>query len=130
MDGTNNSRGMTTHQVEVNVYYQNHVERIKINICDLGRTEVILGMPWLAAHNPEINWEIREVKMTRCPLLCGRNSKIKEKKEAKRGRQVTVSEKEKIVRWAANKKENWGREEEVEVDYRKIKEMVPKKFLK
>jgi len=27
-------------------------------------------------------------------------------------------------------KEDWGREEEVEVNYRKIKEMVPRKFLK
>jgi len=24
-------------------------------------------MPWLAAHNPEINWEMGEIKMTRCP---------------------------------------------------------------
>ena len=42
---------------------------------------------------------------------------------------VTLKE-EKIVRWAVNDKENWRREEEVEVDHRKIKEMVPKKFLK
>jgi len=28
-----------------------------MDVCNLGRTEVILGMPWLAAHNPEINWE-------------------------------------------------------------------------
>jgi len=41
---------------------------------DLGKTEVILGMPWLAAHNPEINWETEEVKMTRCPPLCGGKS--------------------------------------------------------
>ena len=27
-------------------------------------------------------------------------------------------------------KEDWGREEEIEEDHRKIKEMVPKKFLK
>jgi len=29
-----------------------------------------------------------------------------------------------------NDKEDWGREEEIEEDQRKIKEMVPKKFLK
>ena len=86
VDGTNNSGGMIMHQVEVNVYYQNHVERIRIDVCDLGRTEVILGMPWLAAHNPEINWETGEVKMTRCPPLCERNNKIKEKKEVKKER--------------------------------------------
>jgi len=55
VDGTGNSGGLVTHEIEVNIYYQGHVERMKLNICNLGRTEVILGMPWLAAYNPEIN---------------------------------------------------------------------------
>jgi len=42
VDGTNNSEGAITHQVEANVYYKGHVERIRINMCDLGKTEVIL----------------------------------------------------------------------------------------
>jgi len=54
-----------------------------MNVCDLGRTEVILGIPWLVAHNPEINWKTGEVKMTRCPPLCGR-VKIKKKKKKKK----------------------------------------------
>jgi len=29
-----------------------------------------------------------------------------------------------------NDKEDWGREEEVKVDYRKIEEIVPQKFLR
>ena len=44
MDGTNNSGGAITHQVEVNMYYKGHVERIRIDICDLEKTEIILGM--------------------------------------------------------------------------------------
>jgi len=72
VDGTVNSGGAITHQVECNVFYKGHVERIRIDVCDLGKTKVILGMPLLAAHNPEINWETREVKMKRCPPLCGR----------------------------------------------------------
>jgi len=55
MDGTNNSRGAITYQVEVNIYYKNYVERIRMDVCDLGKTEIILGMPWLAAHNSKIN---------------------------------------------------------------------------
>ena len=47
VNGTNNSGGAITHQVEVNVYYKGHVERMRMDICDLGKTEVILGMPWL-----------------------------------------------------------------------------------
>jgi len=45
VSGTNNSAGAITHQVEVNVYYRGHVERMRMDICDLGKTEVILGMP-------------------------------------------------------------------------------------
>ena len=66
VDGTNNSGRAIIHQVEANVYYKGHIERIRIDICDLGKTKIILGMPWLAAHNPEINWETGEVKMMRC----------------------------------------------------------------
>jgi len=47
VNGMNNSAGAITHRVEVNVYYKGHVERMKIEVCDLGRTEIILGMPWL-----------------------------------------------------------------------------------
>jgi len=78
---TYNSRGAIIHQIEVNVYYKSHVERMRMDIYDLGKTEVILGMPWLAAHNLEINWETEEVKMTRCPPLYGR---VKIKKRRKR----------------------------------------------
>ena len=97
VDGTNNSTGAIIHQVEVNVYYRSHVERMRMDMCDLGKTDVILGMPWLQAHNPEINWEIGEVKMTRCPPLCGRNTKLKEEKRIKKGKRVVTLEEEKIV---------------------------------
>jgi len=128
MDGTVNSRGAITHQVECNVFYKGHIERMRIDVCDLGKTEVILGMPWLAAHNLEINWETREVKMTRCPPLCGGKSQKNKRKEKVK---IMVTEKEeKIVRWAIDDKEDWGREKEIEEDHRKIEKMVPKKFLK
>ena len=55
VDGTSNSRGAITYQVEYNIYYKGHMERMRIDICNLGKTEVILGMLWLVAHNPEIN---------------------------------------------------------------------------
>ena len=55
VDGSNNSGGRITHEVECNVYYRGHQKRMKLDVCNLGRTDVILGMPWLAAHNPEID---------------------------------------------------------------------------
>jgi len=45
VDRTNNSRRAIMHQLECNVYYRGHVERIRIDVCNLGKTEVILEMP-------------------------------------------------------------------------------------
>jgi len=59
--------------------------------------------------------------MMRCPPLCGKTVKIKGKKK-------TREDKRKIIRCAVDEKEDWGREEEIEVDYRKVEEIVPKWF--
>ena len=37
-------------------------------------------MPWLACHNPEINWKTGEVKMIRCPEKCGKQWRPKQGK--------------------------------------------------
>jgi len=123
MDGTGNSGGVITHEVEVNMFYKEHVESVRIDVCELGKTNVILGMPWLVAHNPEIDWGKGEVRMMRCPLLCEKAVRIKGKKEIR-------EDKKRIVRWAVDEKEGWGREEEIEADHRKVEEMVPKRFHK
>ena len=61
VDGTDNNGGKIEYKIECNIYFEGHVERIRIDVCKLGRTKVILGILWLAAHNPEINWEKGEV---------------------------------------------------------------------
>jgi len=55
VDRMENSRGNIMHQVEVNVFYKNHVERMRMDVYNLGKIEVILGMPWLQVHNLKIN---------------------------------------------------------------------------
>jgi len=55
VNGTANVGGAITHQVECNMFFKGHVERVRMDIYNLEKTEVILGMPWLAAHNPEID---------------------------------------------------------------------------
>ena len=45
VDSTNNSGGAITHQVECNVFYKGHIERMRMDIYNLGKTKVILGMP-------------------------------------------------------------------------------------
>jgi len=44
VDGTNNSEGAIMYQVECNVFYKGNVKRMRMDICDLGKMEVILGM--------------------------------------------------------------------------------------
>jgi len=37
-------------------------------------------MSWLAYHNPEIDWKMDEVKMTRCSEECGKQWRPKQDK--------------------------------------------------
>ena len=37
-------------------------------------------MSWLAHHNPEINWKIEEVKMTKCLEECEKQWRPKQRK--------------------------------------------------
>jgi len=60
------------------------VKRARIDMCNLGKTELILEMPWLAAYNPEIDWEKGEVKMTCCPPICGKRKQEGKKKKVKK----------------------------------------------
>jgi len=66
------------------MFFKGHMERARMDVCNLGKTELILGMLWLAAYNPEIDWEKGEVKMMHCPPICGRRKQeVKEKKVRK-----------------------------------------------
>ena len=98
---------------------------------------IILGMPWLAHHNPEIDWKIGGVKITRCPEECGKKWKTgrqtkpgwqkQQKKEKKREmRKPMVKEEIAIARIVEEKKE----EEEDLIELRATEEMVPKQFHK
>jgi len=93
-----------------------------MDVCKLEKTEVILGMLWLAVHNPEINWETGEVRMIRCPPLCGQVPK----KKVIRKRQPTKENKSDL-RWTMKEKE---RREEIMDDHRKVEELVPQQFHK
>jgi len=104
MDGTVNAGGAIMHQVKCNMFFKGHVERVRMNVYNLGKTELILGMLWLAAHNPEIDWEKGEVKMTHCPPICGKRKQEGKKKKVRK----TEKNKDKEV----------------------LKELVPRRFWK
>jgi len=83
----------------------------------LGRMKIILGMSWLAAYNLEINWETREVKISRCPLWYGKKMTVKQREPKVENR--------KDLRWTMEDRE---REEETREDRKKVEDMVPKRF--
>jgi len=83
INGLVNMGEVITYQVKCNMFFKGHVERVQIDIYNLGKIEIILDMPWLAAHNPEIDWEKKEVKMMYC-LLIYRKKKQEEKKKVVR----------------------------------------------
>ena len=95
VNGIANMRRAIMHQVKCNMFFKEHVERVRMDVCNLEKTEVILGMPWLAAHNPEIDWEKEEVRMTCCPPICGKKKQEEERKEVKKAER---DENEKVLR--------------------------------
>ena len=72
VDRSFNREGPIENTVEVNVYYKGHIERMEINVIGGQKWGVILGMPWLECHNPEIDWKTGKVKIMRCPEECGK----------------------------------------------------------
>ena len=101
MDRTANVGEAIMHQVKCNMFFKGHVERARMDVCNLGKTEVILEMPWLAAHNPEIDWEKGEVKITWCSSICGKRKQEVKEKAVKRTKE---DEDKKVLRELVPKK--------------------------
>jgi hypothetical protein len=53
--------GTVTEQVRCNMRHGDHMEEITLDVVPLGKHAIILGMPWLTAHDPHINWVNRKV---------------------------------------------------------------------
>jgi len=61
INGTLNYAGPIVNTVEMEIYFKEHKKRTLIDVIGEQKWEVILGMPWLACHNPEIDWRTGEV---------------------------------------------------------------------
>jgi len=77
VDGLLNKERSIEHTVEVNIYFKRHSEKMEIDVIGGQKWMVILGMPWLAYHNPEIDWRMGQVKMTRCLEECRKQWSVK-----------------------------------------------------
>jgi len=55
VDGIFNYEGLIKHIVKVELFYKGHKERMEIDVIKKQKLNVILGIPWLVCHNPEID---------------------------------------------------------------------------
>ena len=142
VDGIFNQEGPIENTVKVNIYYQGHRERTEIDVIGGQKWKVILGMPWLARHNPEIDWRTGEVKMTRCLEEYGKQWKLvqeksewekQKKEEAKEEAERKKKEKKKKKKQKKGKKvevRKVAEEEEVVKSEAEATKLVPEKFHK
>jgi hypothetical protein len=57
VDGSKNSIGPMTNAVNLEVHYHNYKIPLYFYVINLGDDSMLLGMPFLATYNPEINWQ-------------------------------------------------------------------------
>jgi hypothetical protein len=88
VDGTANDAGAITDIADIILCYETHSEHTHLAITRLGKQSLILGYNWLQNHNPEINWQTKDIKMSRCPLQCS-TCRVEDKRDAKRRKSTT-----------------------------------------
>jgi hypothetical protein len=57
MDGTENKQGTIWYYTDLDLHVNSKKHMEQFLITGLGNQKVILGLPWLQKHNPEINWK-------------------------------------------------------------------------
>jgi hypothetical protein len=84
VDGTLNEGGSIEEAIDLMVSFGHHRERCTFHITNLGSTDVIIGLPWLKLHNPDIDWRTGKVIMNDCPRSCGYKIKVAKKARARK----------------------------------------------
>ena len=67
-DGTKN--GEVTRFVPLKVEINGHKEQINVVVTDLNGIDMFLGYDWLVKHNPDVDWNKKIIKFTRCLRTC------------------------------------------------------------
>jgi hypothetical protein len=70
VNGMANEAGAITEIADIILRYKGHAERTQFAVTSLGKQNMILGFTWLCEHNPEIDWQTKEVRMSRCLPQC------------------------------------------------------------
>ncbi|RAL65789.1 hypothetical protein DID88_005454 [Monilinia fructigena] len=70
--GSDGNVSQETRPVQMNI--NQHSEVIQLDVVPLGQQQIILGMPWLKAHNPRIDWSQETVTFDQCK--CGQGDTL------------------------------------------------------
>jgi len=73
VDGTLNKQGAMRYAAILRMGMSvdpNHWETVEVAITNIGQNEILLGMDWLRAHNPSIDWGTKTIKFDCCPPHC------------------------------------------------------------
>lgn len=72
VDGRNSAAGQITHEVDLNLQIDQHVERITFQVTQIAGYPIVLGKAWLDRHDPEISWSKNTLTFSSpsCQNLC------------------------------------------------------------
>jgi len=62
VDGTLNKKGSIRHKVQLRLKIGHKYFKETLLVSGLGRQKIILGLPWLTEHNPDIDWQTGVIK--------------------------------------------------------------------
>ena len=62
-----NKAGSISEVWDTILQYHDHTERTTFTVTGLSNQDIILGLTWLREHNPEVNWQLGDIMMSRCP---------------------------------------------------------------
>jgi hypothetical protein len=72
VDGREVANGLVTHDALVDLMINNHYKAIRLHCITIGNSPIIMGLPWLRKHNPNIDWKVGHVILdsARCAREC------------------------------------------------------------
>ena len=72
----NDNDGIVNRETkELTLQIQYHSKQIKLDIIKVPKDQIILGMPWLELHDPEIRFKTKTVKFSNCACMETRKQK-------------------------------------------------------
>ena len=69
VDGTQNKAGEIKHYTDLNVQTGQHHTMFCFFLTNIGQSKVILGYPWMAAVQPQIDWKQGWIDHAQLPVV-------------------------------------------------------------